>query len=73
MNGISSAAFLAEAQTFPVYGISPFTTVAQILPYLHALANQLALDCPAASGVRNKTAPDTRTQMLLAEIIVAAS
>ena len=70
--GASAAAFLAEAQANPVYGISAFTTVAQMLPYLQALANQLAADYPAGSGVKNKTAPDTRTQTLLAEIIAAA-
>lgn len=69
--GVPAAAFLAEAQTDPVYGISTFTTVAEVLPYLQALANQLAADYPAQSGVKNKTAPDTRSQTLLAEIIAA--
>jgi hypothetical protein len=70
--GIPASAFLAEAVANPVYDISTFETVAAVLPYLQALANQMAADCPAMSGVLNKTAPDTRTQTLLAEMIVAA-
>ena len=70
--GIPAAAFLAQARSNPVYDISTFSTVSQMLPYLQALANQLAADCPAMTGVLNKTAVDTRTQTLLAEMIVAA-
>ena len=69
---VSAPAFLAEARAHPVYAIGSFSSVAQVLPYLQALANQLAQDCPAMQGVKNKTAVDTRTQTLLAEIIVAA-
>lgn len=74
--GAPASAFLAEARANPVYGIGALTTfgtvtevLAYLLPYLQALANQLAADCPAISGVKNKTSPDARTQTLLAEII----
>lgn len=70
--GVASSAFLAEGRANPVYGISAFSSVAQVLPYLQALANQIAADYPASLGVKNKTANDTRTQTLLAEMIVAA-
>jgi hypothetical protein len=70
--GVAPGAFLTEARANPVYNITTFTEVSQVLPYLQALSNQLAADCPAGSGVKNKTAPDTRTQTLLAEMIVAA-
>jgi hypothetical protein len=68
----TAAAFLAEAASHPVYGIATFTTVAEVLPYLQALANALASDLPAMNPVTNKMASDTRCQTLLAEIILAA-